>query len=79
MRVSSGCSRDPVEIYPKSVQKPRPPFYPAVVSPTTYDLTFSCALLARFDWHARLARWTVPIGLYVSVTVVAVYLMLYRF
>ena len=41
-------------------------------------LTLSCALLARFDWHARLARWTVPIGLYVSVTGVAVYLMLYR-
>ena len=41
-------------------------------------LTLSCALLARFDWHARLARWTVPIGLYVSVTGVAIYLMLYR-
>lgn len=41
-------------------------------------LTLACALLARFDWHARLARWTVPICLYVSVTGVAVYLMLYR-
>ena len=41
-------------------------------------LTLGCALLARFDWHACLARWTVPIGLYVSVTGVAVYLMLYR-
>ncbi len=30
--------RDPVEIYPKPVQKPHPPFYLAAISPTTYDL-----------------------------------------
>jgi uncharacterized membrane protein YozB (DUF420 family) len=41
-------------------------------------LTLYCAVRARFDRHARLARWTVPIGLYVSVTGVAIYLMLYR-
>lgn len=34
----------------------------------------------RGDWerHKRLARWTFPIWLYVSVTGIAVYLMLYR-
>jgi putative membrane protein len=40
--------------------------------------TLYWAIRARFDRHARLARWTVPIGLYVSVTGVAIYLMLYR-
>jgi uncharacterized membrane protein YozB (DUF420 family) len=37
------------------------------------------ALARRFDAHARIARWTLPIWLYVSVTGVVVYLMLYRF
>jgi uncharacterized membrane protein YozB (DUF420 family) len=32
----------------------------------------------RFRDHARLARWTYPIWLYVSVTGIVVYLMLYR-
>jgi putative membrane protein len=32
----------------------------------------------RFRDHARLARWTFPIWLYVSVTGIVVYLMLYR-
>lgn len=31
----------------------------------------------RYEQHVRLARWTLPIWLYVSVTGVAVYLMLY--
>jgi putative membrane protein len=31
----------------------------------------------RFDDHARLARWTLPIWLYVSVTGIVVYLMVY--
>jgi uncharacterized membrane protein YozB (DUF420 family) len=35
------------------------------------------ALRARFDAHRRIARWTFPIWLYVSVTGVAVYWMLY--
>ena len=30
--------RDPVEIYPRPVQKPHPPFYLAAISPSTYDL-----------------------------------------
>ena len=32
----------------------------------------------RWDRHRRIARWTMPIWLYVSVTGVLVYLMLYR-
>jgi putative membrane protein len=32
----------------------------------------------RDDRHRRIARWTLPIWLYVSVTGVVVYLMLYR-
>ncbi len=32
----------------------------------------------RFDGHARLARWTLPIWLYVSVTGLVVYLLLYH-
>src|SRR3954463_7344506 len=34
-------------------------------------------LSGRFDRHRRIARWTLPIWLYVSVTGVIVYLMLY--
>ena len=36
------------------------------------------ALRERFDRHVRIARWTLPIWLYVSVTGVVVYWMLYR-
>ncbi len=32
----------------------------------------------RWDKHRRVGRWTMPIWLYVSVTGVIVYLMLYR-
>ena len=32
----------------------------------------------RWDRHRRIARWTMPIWLYVSVTGVLVYLMLYK-
>ncbi|HKQ76822.1 MAG TPA: DUF420 domain-containing protein [Blastocatellia bacterium] len=41
-------------------------------------VTFSRALKKRFDPHRRIARWTFPIWLYVSVTGVIVYLMLYQ-
>ncbi|MBM4262613.1 MAG: DUF420 domain-containing protein [Deltaproteobacteria bacterium] len=40
-------------------------------------MTLSRALRARFDAHRRIARWTLPIWLYVSVTGVVVYWMLY--
>ena len=40
--------------------------------------TLSRALAQRFDQHRRLARWTLPVWLYVSLTGVVVYWMLYR-
>ena len=40
-------------------------------------ITLIRALRERFDAHRRLARWTLPIWLYVSVTGVVVYWMLY--
>lgn len=42
-------------------------------------ITLSRALAERFDRHRRIARWTLPLWLYVSVTGVIVYLMLYQF
>jgi putative membrane protein len=41
-------------------------------------LTARRAFRGRFDAHRRIARWTLPIWLYVSVTGVLIYLMLYR-
>ena len=41
-------------------------------------VTLRRAWKAEFVRHARLARWTYPIWLYVSVTGVMVYLMLYH-
>jgi putative membrane protein len=41
-------------------------------------VTLSRALSARFDRHRTIARWTLPIWLYVSVTGVVVYWMLYQ-
>ncbi len=35
-------------------------------------------LRAQFDRHVRIARWTLPLWLYVSVTGVVIYLMLYQ-
>ena len=40
-------------------------------------VTFIRALRERFDAHRRIARWTFPIWLYVSITGVVIYLMLY--
>lgn len=40
--------------------------------------TLTLALRSRFDLHPRVARWTLPIWLYVSVTGVLVYLTLYH-
>jgi uncharacterized membrane protein YozB (DUF420 family) len=40
-------------------------------------LTVIPALRQRFDAHKRIARWTLPVWLYVSVTGVLVYFMLY--
>jgi putative membrane protein len=41
-------------------------------------VTAARGLSAQYDRHVRLARWTLPIWLYVSVTGVVIYLMLYR-
>ncbi len=40
--------------------------------------TLSLALRTRFRDHRRIARWTLPVWLYVSVTGVVVYVMLYH-
>ena len=41
-------------------------------------ITLSRALKGRFDKHRAIARWTLPLWLYVSVTGVVIYWMLYR-
>lgn len=41
-------------------------------------LTVSRALGGRFAQHRAIARWTLPVWLYVSITGVAVYVMLYQ-
>lgn len=41
-------------------------------------ITLTRGLRGRFDRHVPIARWTFPIWLYVSVTGVIVYVMLYQ-
>ena len=41
-------------------------------------VTLTRGLRARYERHRRIARWTMPIWLYVSVTGVVIYWMLYR-
>jgi putative membrane protein len=41
-------------------------------------ITLNRGLRERFDRHVPIARWTLPLWLYVSVTGVVVYIMLYR-
>jgi uncharacterized membrane protein YozB (DUF420 family) len=41
-------------------------------------ITATRGLRSQFDRHVRIARWTFPIWLYVSVTGVVIYLMLYE-
>ena len=49
----------------------------AVIVPMVL-ITLSRGLSGKYDPHRRIARWTMPIWLYVSVTGVIVYLMLYQ-
>ena len=49
----------------------------AAAIPILAVATLVLALRARFDRHARLARWTLPAWFYVSVTGVVIYVMLY--
>jgi uncharacterized membrane protein YozB (DUF420 family) len=50
----------------------------AVVTVPLVLVTLSRAIKNQFARHMRIARWTFPIWLYVSVTGVVVYLMLYH-
>lgn len=50
----------------------------AAVVPVAALATVILALRDRRSAHVRLAKWTLPVWLYVSVTGVAVYLMLYH-
>ena len=49
----------------------------AVILPMVL-ITTARGLRARYDRHVAIARWTLPLWLYVSVTGVIVYLMLYQ-
>jgi uncharacterized membrane protein YozB (DUF420 family) len=65
----------------------RPVYFAILVSHTILAITIvpliavtlTRALRGRFILHRRIARWTFPMWLYVSVTGVIVYLMLYHF
>jgi uncharacterized membrane protein YozB (DUF420 family) len=50
----------------------------AATVPPLAIITLSRGLKARYPQHRRIARWTFPIWLYVSVTGVLVYVLLYR-
>jgi protein SCO1/2/putative membrane protein len=50
----------------------------AATVPFLAIITLSRGLSARYDRHRAIARWTLPIWLYVSITGVVVYFMLYR-
>lgn len=50
----------------------------AAAVPLLALITLWRALRGQFERHAALARWTLPIWLYVSVTGVVIYWMLYH-
>ena len=50
----------------------------AVVIVPLVFMTLSRAMKQRFDLHKKIARWTWPIWMYVSVTGVVIYLLLYQ-
>ncbi len=50
----------------------------AAIVPVLAIVTLARGLRGQYDRHVRIARWTLPIWLYVSVTGVVVYVMLYR-
>jgi uncharacterized membrane protein YozB (DUF420 family) len=49
----------------------------AVIVPLAL-VTATRGLRSQFDRHVRIARWTLPLWLYVSVTGVVIYVMLYQ-
>ncbi|HKD92643.1 MAG TPA: DUF420 domain-containing protein [Terriglobales bacterium] len=50
----------------------------AATVPPLVLITLSRGLRARFDRHRAIAQWTYPIWMYVSITGVVIYLMLYQ-
>ena len=64
----------------------RPVYFSILISHTVLAIvivplvirTFFLASRRQFPAHMAVARWTLPLGLYVSVTGVVVYWMLYR-
>jgi len=50
----------------------------AATIPPLAGITLWRAYQGRFDRHRRIARWTLPLWLYVSVTGIVVYWMLYQ-
>jgi uncharacterized membrane protein YozB (DUF420 family) len=64
----------------------RPAYFAILISHTVLAaaivplvaITLVRALRERFDRHRLIARWTYPLWLYVSVTGVVIYFMLYR-
>lgn len=64
----------------------RPVYFTILISHTLLAVTvvplvilsLSYGLRQKFDRHRRIARWTFPVWLYVSVTGVVVYIMLYQ-
>jgi uncharacterized membrane protein YozB (DUF420 family) len=50
----------------------------AAAVPFLAIITLRRGLAGKYDRHRRIARWTLPVWLYVSVTGVVVYLMLYH-
>ena len=65
---------------------PRPLYFSILLSHTILAIiivplvlvTLSRALRARYALHRAIARWTFPLWMYVSVTGVVIYLMLYK-
>lgn len=50
----------------------------AAAVPPLVLITLSRGLRAKFDRHRAIAKWTYPVWMYVSITGVVVYVMLYR-
>ena len=50
----------------------------AAAVPVLATITLVLGLMRRFEKHRKIAKWTFPIWLYVSVTGVIVYLLLYQ-
>jgi len=48
-----------------------------VILPLVF-ITLNRALKARFELHKKIARWTLPLWIYVSVTGVLIYYLLYQ-